>query len=180
MTRQKQEQIVKITFTLYDLIILDFIFCRLKIKHQGRNFLTPLKKFRAQNLCLNFRIMFLARKENLFPKHEFHWKMIWTGMFSGLWIVYALPVKHSLLMRHHWPHLVQRNWVFVTNSSFLIPIYLQPNVIDLRYHSSMPSSLAPDPIWVQWCVCCLFWINRNSMAVTSIFLSIIQSELWIL
>ena len=27
----------------------------------------------------------------------------------------------------------QRNWVFVTNSDFLIPISLQPNVVDLRY-----------------------------------------------
>ena len=36
----------------------------------------------------------------------------------------------------------------------------------------MPSSLAPDPIRVQSCVCCLFWTNRNSMAVTSILLSI--------
>ena len=28
---------------------------------------------------------------------------------------------------------VQRNWVFATNSDFLIPISLEPNVIDLRY-----------------------------------------------
>ena len=27
----------------------------------------------------------------------------------------------------------ERNWVFVTNSDFLIPISLQPNVVDLRY-----------------------------------------------
>ena len=27
----------------------------------------------------------------------------------------------------------ERNWVFVTNSDFLIPIYLQQNVVDLRY-----------------------------------------------
>ena len=49
--------------------------------------------------------------------------------------------------------------------------------------SSMPSPLAPDPIRVQSCVCCLFWTKRNSMAVISIFLSlslIIQSELWII
>ncbi len=39
-------------------------------------------------------------------------------------------------------------------------------------HSCMPSSLAPNPIRVQACVWCLFWTNRNSMAVTSIFLSI--------
>ena len=28
-------------------------------------------------------------------------------------------------------------------------------------HSCMPSPLAPDPIRVQSCVCCLFWTNRN-------------------
>ena len=48
-------------------------------------------------------------------------------------------------------------------------------------HSFMPSPLAPDPIRVQSCVCCLCWTSGNSMAVTSIFLSIsfIQLELWI-
>ena len=54
-------------------------------------------------------------------------------------------------------------------------------------HFCMPSLLAPDPIRVQSCVCCLFWTNRNIVALTSIFLSfylsiylIIQLELWIL
>ena len=44
------------------------------------------------------------------------------------------------------------------------------------FHSCMLSSLAPDPIRVQSCVCCLFWINRKSMYIYLI----IQSELWIL
>ena len=43
-------------------------------------------------------------------------------------------------------------------------------------HSCMPSPLAPHPIRVQSCVCCLFWTNRNSMAGTSIFLSISLSN----
>ena len=38
-------------------------------------------------------------------------------------------------------------------------------------HSCMPSPLAPDPIRVQSCVCCLFWTNRNCMPVTSFYLS---------
>ena len=38
-------------------------------------------------------------------------------------------------------------------------------------HSCMPSPSVPDPIRVQACVWCLFWTNRNSLAVTSIFLS---------
>ena len=40
----------------------------------------------------------------------------------------------------------------------------------------MPSLLAPDPIRVQSCVWCIFWTNRNCMAVTSIFLSISSSN----
>ncbi len=56
------------------------------------------------------------------------------------------------------------------------------------YHSCLPSPLAPDPIRVQSCVCCLFWTNRNSMAVISSLLSniylsiyiIIKLEIWIL
>ena len=43
-------------------------------------------------------------------------------------------------------------------------------------HSCMPSPLAPDLIRVQSCVCCLFWTNRNCLAVTSIFLSISLSN----
>ena len=77
-------------------------------------------------------------------------------------------------------NLQERNWVFATYPSFLIPIYLQPNNVDLWYfklwlfdiHSCMPSPLAPHPFRVQSCVCCLFWTNINSMAVISIFLSI--------
>ena len=36
--------------------------------------------------------------------------------------------------------------------------------------------LAPDTIRVQSCVWCLFWTNRNCMAVSSIFLSISSSS----
>ena len=46
----------------------------------------------------------------------------------------------------------------------------------VRPHSGIPSPLEPDPIRVQSCVWCLFWTNRNSMAVTSIFLSISVSN----
>jgi len=54
---------------------------------------------------------------------------------------------------------------FSTNSDFLIPISVQPAM-----HSCISSPLAHDPIRVQSCVCCLFWINRNCMAVTSIII----------
>ena len=67
--------------------------------------------------------------------------------------------------------------------SKLIPGHGYWNRVRYSYNSSpcMPSPLAPDPIRVQSCVCCLFWTNRNSLAVTylSIYL-IIQLELWIL
>ena len=32
----------------------------------------------------------------------------------------------------------------------------------------MPIPLAPDPTRVQSCVCCLFWTNRNCIAVTDL------------
>ena len=57
----------------------------------------------------------------------------------------------------------------------LIPIDIEFNSIS-AYHSGMPSPLASDPIRIQSCVCCLFWTNRNSMVVTSIFLSISLSN----
>ena len=43
-----------------------------------------------------------------------------------------------------WPNqekvwIEQRNWVFATNSDFLITISLEPNVVDLRYFETMKS-----------------------------------------
>jgi len=43
-------------------------------------------------------------------------------------------------------------------------------------HSCMSSPLEPDPIRVQTCVCCLFLTNRNSLVLTSNFLSISLSN----
>jgi len=46
----------------------------------------------------------------------------------------------QIILRHHYiykltnsPDFLQRNWVFATNSDFLIPKTLQPNVADLKY-----------------------------------------------
>ena len=51
------------------------------------------------------------------------------------------------------------------------------NVKFMRQYCCTPvCPLAPDPIKVQSCVWCLFWTNRNSMAETSIFLSISLSN----
>jgi len=50
-------------------------------------------------------------------------------------------------------------------------IFLPKELVTL--HTCMPSPLAPDPIRVQPCDCCLFW--TNNMAVTSIFLEIFTS-----
>ena len=44
------------------------------------------------------------------------------------------------------------------------------------HHSCILSPLAPDPIRVQSCVCRLFWTNRNSLGVASVFLSISLSN----
>ena len=69
---------------------------------------------------------------------------------KGLYILSVWQRLNSF-MRHYW-------YGFVTS------------------HSCMPSPLAPDPIRVQPCVWCLLWTNRNSLAVTSIFLSISLSN----
>ena len=55
-------------------------------------------------------------------------------------------------------------------------IFINTSVIKLLNHTCLPIPLAPDPIRVQSCVCCLLLTNRNSMAVTSIFLSISLSN----
>ena len=61
-------------------------------------------------------------------------------------------------------------------------VYIQEQQFThIHRHSCTPSSLAPDPIMVQLCVCCLFWTNRNCMAVACIFLSIsLSNKRWIL
>ena len=58
-------------------------------------------------------------------------------------------------------------------------ICLLEGIYNFRYHLfafHLPSPLAPDPIMVQSCVCCLLWTKRNSMVVISIFLSISLSN----
>ena len=53
--------------------------------------------------------------------------------------------------------------------------------INFLTHFCMPSPLAPDPIRVQSCVCCLFSTNRNSLAVTAVFLSIsLSNPSWVI
>jgi len=85
--------------------------------------------------------------------------------------------KLTLVCSSHNKNYIQpRNTEFHRNT-FAIDLWLY-NFYKKLYslHSSMPSPLAPDPIRVQSCVCCLFWTNRNSMVVTSIFLSISLSN----
>jgi len=61
-------------------------------------------------------------------------------------------------------------------SFFVVNVLNSYNSCFAAVHSCMPSPLAPDPIKVQSCVCYLFWTKRNSLAVTSIFLSISLSN----
>ena len=64
-----------------------------------------------------------------------------------------------------------------TNTNWTTTLYTIKGIILFTFKLlCMPSTLAPDPIRVQSCVCCLYWTNRNSMAVTSIFLSISLSK----
>ena len=50
-------------------------------------------------------------------------------------------------------------------------LYSPFKLLNILYKKCIPSPLAPYPIRVQSCVCCLFWANRNNMAIISIFLS---------
>ena len=71
----------------------------------------------------------------------------------------------------------------ILSSLFKIIIDQSTIMFNDKIYSCMPTAgpQVPDPIRVQSCVCCLFWTNRNRMAVTSIFLYlIIQLEIWIL
>ena len=69
----------------------------------------------------------------------------------------------------------QSNWLsHARPAPFPFPVFLFPGRNALP--SCMLSTLAPDPIRVQSCVYCLFWTNRNSLAVPSIFLSISLSN----
>ena len=88
-----------------------------------------------------------------------------------------------------WAHLaniylnIYRFWVIEGKAIFICQGILYINILCLSacllIHSCMPSPLAPDPIRVQSCVCCLFWTIRNSNIYLSIYL-IIQLEIWIL
>ena len=66
-------------------------------------------------------------------------------------------------------------WKFYLLAFNLYPLsfflYSPFKLLNILYKKCIPSPLAPYPIRVQSCVCCLFWANRNNMAIISIFLS---------
>ena len=72
-------------------------------------------------------------------------------------------------------NLRQRKRISVSND-ILKTIWKYFQNLSYPEHSCLASPLAPDPIRVQSYVCWLFWTNRNSMAVTCIFLSISLSN----
>ena len=96
-----------------------------------------------------------------------------TAKSIGLNMYFTWPQKFNFLkiVNIHENKIVPQIFYFV--SSIRNGKYRTKNKTT---HSCMPSPLAPDPIRVQSCVCCLFWTTRNSMAVTSIFLSISLSN----
>ena len=94
----------------------------------------------------------LLHFSNLKLKSEEHKKIV-CSTFSALWRLYR--------------------WTRATMTE------VQMNNLS-RMHTH-PNRIAPDPIRVQSCACCLFWTNRNCAAVTSIFLSIsLSNKRWIL
>jgi len=52
-----------------------------------------------------------------------------TNLILCLYPVRFIKFNQSVWCIRSW----ERNWVFATNSDFLITIYLEPNVVDLRY-----------------------------------------------
>ena len=67
-------------------------------------------------------IAILTRLIHIYPQREVHESII-SLLFLDILVICLQEVFLIL----------KRNWVFATNSDFLIPIYLQPNVVDLRY-----------------------------------------------
>ena len=65
-----------------------------------------------------------------------------------------------------------RLWVNITR---YLPVHFMYQA-EFQLHTCMPITLASDPIRVQSCVYCLFWTNRDCMAVTSFILSISLSN----
>ena len=101
----------------------------------------------------------------------------WTSRES-LWLPAIGTWRYPI---QAYKRLVAMSVLFPVCNPDLIPVYLKnsgPLLFSGKWngHSCAPSPLAPDPIRVQSCVCCLFWTNRNRMTVTSIFLSISLSN----
>ena len=69
----------------------------------------------------------------LISKHI--WRQVvnsWVLDRSGIYFKTNLELTSSITLLWFGPQQ-QRNWVFATNSDFLIPISLQPAVVDLSY-----------------------------------------------
>ena len=101
-----------------------------------------------------------------------HWKPKSPRYFILLLFKLYLKKGES---KAHYPHIYLSslfNLYLSTLISIWLSIYLYIFFSIIDNHFCMPRPLAPDPIRVQSCVCCFFWTNRNSMVVTSIFLSI--------
>ena len=95
----------------------------------------------------------------------------YAGVIIFLKIIPPSDIRHSLnrWICKKWIRFSIPPWQLLTFTKIKDKLQVQ----GLMYcHYSMPSPVALDPIRVQSCVWCLFWTNRDCMAVTSIFLSI--------
>ena len=118
---------------------------------------------------------------NAFKIHTFFSKLI-----SEIWYIFNIHLFHKKIYSGitiiDWSCLLQYFSAAEENIKFALTILYFCNakswiqIYKCVVHSCMPIPLAPDPIRVQSCVCCLFWTNRNCMTVTSIFLSISLSN----
>ena len=102
----------------------------------------------------------------MLPPCNFYWFRIDTKHITEPWL-------DQTLMDLAYNHTRVTLWTLVLLTyTFVIKSYnWNRSKFYFKNQSSMPSPLAPDPIRVQPCVWCLFWTNRNCMAVTSDYLA---------
>ena len=110
----------------------------------------------------------LTYKFNMFSKNTFNLNL---GIIKEDWQFIQFMYTRNHFLYSYNLNAEKAEWFLfylwtVLGLFYKLQFSLQPDG-----HSCMPCPLAPDPIRVQSCVCCLFWSNRNSMAVRRLHLS---------
>ena len=86
-------------------------------------------------------------------------------------IYFQLHLFSTAYICAHEFEYTQYTCMTLTNLYGSILYVLKKHLPTIVVFSTLLYPLTPDPIRVQSCVCCLFWTNKNSMAVISFYLS---------